>query len=94
MQLESIPAELGTYLDISTGAAQLILSLCVILAIMIPTMILSRGSKSLIVESVMFFISEALLVAIGWLDSWVLIVTVMIIVLLWANLAGKLAGSE
>lgn len=94
MQLESIPADLATYLDISEGAAQLILSVAVILAIMIPTMILSRGSKSLVVESVMFFISLTLLVAIGWLDYWVLIIAIMIIALFWANVGSRLIGSE
>ena len=76
MSLESIPTYFSDFMDISLEAAQAILSIVVILAILLPTMYLSRGSKSTIIEIVMLFLAEAFLVGIGWLPFWLLIATV------------------
>ena len=66
-------------MDISLEAGQAILSIVVILAVLLPTMYLSRGSKSTIIEIVFLFLTEAFLVGIGWLPFWLLIATVAVL---------------
>lgn len=82
--LESIPTWLSDYLDISLEAAQVILSVIVILAVLLPILLLTRG-RGLVIPLAMFFIVEVLLVGIGWLSSWIVIATVCIVALLWAK---------
>jgi len=74
MSLEDIPTYLSDFLDISTEAAQVLLSIVVILAILLPTFYLSKGNR--IAEIIMLFLAECLLVGIGWIPFWVLIATV------------------
>ena len=81
ISVEDIPAELATYLDITTGAAQMLLSITVILAVLLPTLYLARGTRGLTVELVMLFLTECLLVALTWLPFWVLIATVAVLAL-------------
>ena len=79
MSLESIPTYFSDFMDISLEAGQAILSIFVILAVLLPTMYLSRGSKSAVIEIVMLVITEAFLVGIGWLPFWLLIATVAVL---------------
>lgn len=76
MSLESIPTYFSDFLDISLEAGQAVLSVVVILAVLLPTMYLSRGNKSTVIEIVMLVLVEAFLVGIGWLPFWLLIATV------------------
>jgi len=76
-------------MDITLEAAQIILSVAVILAVLLPTMYLSRGTKSTTIELVMFFLIESMLVGIGWLPFWVLIATVAVLALAIASLGTK-----
>ena len=76
MSLESIPTYFSDFMDISLEAGQAILSIVVILAVLLPTMYLSRGSKSTVIEIVMLVLTESFLVGIGWLPFWLLIATV------------------
>ena len=66
-------------MDISLEAGQAILSIFVILAVLLPTMYLSRGSKSTIIEIVMLVLTESFLVGIGWLPFWLLIATIAVL---------------
>ena len=75
MSLEDVPTYFSDFLDISLDAGQAILSIVVILAVLLPTMYLSRN-KSIIIEVIMLFLTEAFLVGIGWLPFWLLIATV------------------
>lgn len=78
MQIESIPTWFADFWDISLEAAQALLSIAVILAVIMPIMLLSKGGKSTFIVSVMLFLVEAFLVGIGWLPFWILIATVAI----------------
>ena len=92
--LESIPVWFADAMDINLATAQTILSLVVLLAILLPTMYLSRGSKSTIIELVMLFLTECLLVGIGWMPFWVLIATVAVMAMAIALLGTKLVTGE
>ena len=81
MSLESIPTWFSDTLVITLEAAQAILSIVVILAVLLPTLYLSRGSGSFTLTLVMFFLTEAMLVGIGWLPFWLLIATVAVLAL-------------
>lgn len=94
MQLEDIPQLVGVYLDISTEAAQVFLSIIVLLAVLLPVMIVSRGSKSMTAEIVTIFLTECFLVGISWLPFWVLIMTVLIIAIMWAQLGAKMVTGD
>ena len=89
MSLESIPTYFSDFLDITLAAGQAILSIVVILAVLLPTMYLSRGNKSTVIEIVMLFLTEAFLVGIGWLPFWLLIATVAMMALGVAILGTK-----
>ena len=92
--LESIPTWFADAMDINLAAAQVILSVAILLAVLLPTMYLSRGSKSTTIELVMFFLVESLLVGIGWLPFWILIATVAVLGLAIASLGTKVVTGE
>ena len=79
MSLESIPTYFSDFMDISLEAGQAILSIFVIMAVLLPTMYLSRGNKSSLIEIVMVVLTESFLVGIGWLPFWLLIATVAVL---------------
>jgi len=87
--LESIPTWFSDFTDISLAAAQVLLSIVVILAVLLPTMYLSRGNKSSIVEIVMLFLVESLLVGIGWMPFWILIATIAVMAIAVAYLGSS-----
>ena len=89
MSLESIPTYFSDFLAITLEAGQAILSIVVILAVLLPTMYLSRGNKSTIIEIVMLVLTEAFLVGIGWLPFWLLIATVAVLAFGIASLGTK-----
>ena len=89
MSLESIPTYFSDFLGITLEAGQVILSIIVILAVLLPTMYLSRGSRSVTIEIVMLFLCEAFLVGIGWMPFWILIATVAAMGLAIATLGTK-----
>ena len=88
--LESIPTWFSDTMNITLEAAQMILSVSVILAILLPTMYLARGTRAVTIEIVMLFLSECLLVGIGWLPFWILIATVAVMALAIASFGTKI----
>ncbi len=87
--LESIPTWFADAMDINLATAQVILSVAVILAVLLPTMYLSRGKQPISIL-VMLFLTESLLTGIGWLPFWLLIATVAVFALAIASLGTKL----
>ena len=94
MSLESIPTYFSDFMGITLAAAQAILSIVVILAVLLPTMYLARGNKSTIIEIVMLFLTEAFLVGIGWLPFWLLIATVAVLAFGIASLGTKVVTGD
>ena len=92
--LESIPVWFADAMDINLATAQVILSLVILLTVLLPTMYLSRGSKSTIIELVMLFLVESTLVGIGWLPFWILIATIAVMAMAIALLGTKLVTGE
>lgn len=78
--IESVPTWFADTWDISLEAAQVILSTVVILAILLPVLILTRG-KGLTIPAIMLVLSEVILVGVGWIPSWVVIITIVIVAL-------------
>lgn len=77
MSLEEIPEYFADTFGITTEVAQIILSVAVILAIVLPTMYLAKDKHQLPVI-IMLFVSIALLVGLTWLPFWMLIVSLLI----------------
>lgn len=76
MSLEDIPAAFADFVGVSEGVAQVILSIVIIFAILLPTMLLARGKNATLIWLVMILLSECLLVGLGWIPFWILIATV------------------
>lgn len=88
--LEDIPADFADYLNITEASAQVLLSIVVILAILLPVMLLSHKRSGFTLELITIFLTECLLVGIGWLPFWLLIMTVCIIAIGVAGLGRDL----
>lgn len=84
--IEDIPTWFSDAFGISLEAAQVILSIVVILAVILPILFLSRNRKGFIIEIVLLFLTESFLVGIGWLPFWLLIATVALMALAIASL--------
>ncbi len=92
--LEDIPVYLAGFLDISIEAAQVILSISVIFAVLLPVMYLSKSDNPT-VYFIVLFLAECLLVGIGWLPFWILITTVGVIAIAIALLGTRVVvGGE
>lgn len=77
--LEDVPTWFSDYLDISLEVGQAVLSIVVILAILLPTMYLSRGTRgNITIVIVMLFLTEAVLVGLGWMPFWIMVATVAV----------------
>lgn len=92
--LEDIPVWFADTMDINLATAQVLLSLVVLLTVLLPTMFLSRGSKSTISEVVMLFLTESMLVGIGWMPFWVLIATLTVAAMAVATLGTGLVTGD
>lgn len=88
VSLEDIPAALADLWGITEASAQILLSIVVILAVLLPVMYLSKGSSEMIII-VMVFITISFLVGIGWLPFWILIAIVSVMAIAWAFLGSK-----
>lgn len=88
MSLESIPTYFSDFFDISVEAAEIALSIMVIMAILLPVMYLSKG-KSNLPTILIFYLVEGLLVGIGWLNFWILITTIVVLAAAVATLGTK-----
>ena len=89
MSLEDIPQAFADYFVINLTSAQVILSIVVIFAVLLPVMILTKG-KTLTIYLMTFLLVECLLVGIGWLSYWILIVSVVILALGFAKFGGDM----
>lgn len=89
--IEEIPTYLATEWDITTEAAQVFLSIIVLLAVLLPVIILTRG-KSMTTTAIMFVFTEVFLVAITWLPFWIVIITVTILAFGIARLGSEFIG--
>lgn len=88
VSLEDIPAALADLWGITEASAQILLSIVVILAVLLPVMYLSKGSSEMIII-IMTFITISFLVGIGWLPFWILIAIVSVMAIAWAFLGSK-----
>lgn len=89
MQVTEIPSWLSGVWGITEAVAQVILSIVVIMAVLLPTMYVTRGKNAITIYVSMFFLCELFLVGVGWLPFWVLILTATL-----AALAVALIGSK
>jgi len=89
MSLTDIPAYFSDFTGINEGTAQVILSIIVIFAILLPTMMLARGKNATTIYLIMTLLAECLLVGLGWMPFWILIATICMMALAVAVLGGK-----
>lgn len=77
MSLENIPSLVADAWGITLASAQVLLSIVVMLAVLLPVMYLSKGKNTFAIVIVIFLV-ECLLVGITWLPFWILIATVAV----------------
>lgn len=92
MSLEDIPSVFAEYFDINETTAQLILSITVILAILLPVMITSRGRNATTIWLIAVFFAECIVLGLGWLPFWIMIMTIAVTVLAIALVGSKAIG--
>ncbi len=95
MGLEDIPSVFADAVGINDATAQLILSVAVIFALLLPTMYLGRNSKNITMITILvFFLAEAITVGLGWLDARVMVATGVLMAMGVAMLGTKLVTGE
>lgn len=92
--IEDIPTWLSTAWGIDVAAAQIIMTVSVIFALILPVIILRKERSSFNVEIIMALLGMILCVGLGWLNYWVLIVTIVIIALFAAVKLGGTFGGD
>ena len=92
--LEDIPSWLSTAWGIDLISAQVILSMFVIAACVIPFIILRKERSNFTIEVVFMFIGMALCVALGWLPLWIMVMSIIIVAIVGAILGGGLIAGE
>ena len=90
--IEDIPSWLSTAWGIDLISAQVILSVFVIAACIIPFIVLKKDHNDFKTETVFLFIGMALCVALGWLPLWLMIVSIIIVAIAGAVLGGATLG--
>ncbi len=94
MSLEDIPTAFADAVGINVGTAQVILSIIIIFALLLPTMLLARGKNATTIYLIMFLLAECLLVGLGWMPFWILIATVCIMVIGIASITTGIVTGE
>jgi hypothetical protein len=89
MGLEDIPSAFADAVGINEATAQVILSIAIIFAILLPTMLLARGKNATTIYLIMVFLGECLLVGLGWMPFWILIATVAVMAIAIALLGTR-----
>jgi len=92
LSLEDIPTAFADFFGINETTAQLILSIVVIFAILLPTMILAKGKNAVTIWLIAVFLGECVVLGLGWLPFWIMIMTIAITALSIAWLGAKIAG--
>lgn len=91
--LDDIPSQLASALGISELASQLLLSVIVVLAILLPVLYLTRGRSAFpIIMSI--FMAECLLIALGWIPYWLIIATIAVMAVAIAMLGTRIVMGE
>lgn len=92
LQVTAIPSWLGSAWGISEVVAAIILSLVVLLAVMLPVFILTRGRNAVTMQLFFFFLTLTGLVGIGWAPFWLLVVMLLLTSLAFALVGSKAIG--
>ncbi len=76
----AIPSQVGSQLGVDAFIGGLLISILLLMLVLIPTMIMTRG-KAYSVYLVLALATLAPLTALGWFNVWVFIVIVLVIAL-------------
>ena len=92
--LEDIPEYLADAWGITEATAQVMLCIVVLLAVILPVMLLTRNKKGVVIEAIFLYLTEAMLVGIGWLPFWILIGTVCMMAVVIAMFGAEIITGE
>ena len=87
--LADIPSWMVTAWGINLVSAQIILSISVLFAFVLPILLLRKNRSGFNVEIVAALLAEIVCVGLGWLHYWVLIVTLVVVAIASALLGSK-----
>jgi len=87
--IEDIPEWLADAWGITDETAQVILSIIVIFALLLPTMYLSRGQNAIPIYLIMILLASSLLVGLGWMPFWIIITEICIMAVAVAYIGSK-----
>lgn len=94
MGLEDIPFDFAEYMGITEATAQVILSITIIFALLLPTMLLARGKNATTIYLIMVLLAECLLVGLGWMPFWILIATIAMMAMAIAAIGTQAVTGE
>lgn len=94
MSFEDIPQTFADAVGINLATAQVILSITIIFALLLPTMLLARGKNATIIYLTVLLLAECLLVGLGWMPFWILIATVGVMAIAIAMLGTRVVTGE
>jgi len=97
VNLSDLPQQLATQLTIPLFAGQILASSIILALFLLPTVFAcSKFGKDVIFPSLfMGFLSLSFCIAVGWLPTWILLITVLIVVaLLSGQLRNWVGGRE
>jgi hypothetical protein len=94
LSFEDIPQTFADAVGINLATAQVILSITIIFALLLPTMLLARGKNATIIYLTVLLLAECLLVGLGWMPFWILIATVGVMAIAIAMLGTRVVTGE
>jgi len=81
VDISQVDDAIGESLGVSAWVGGLIMSAILFLALVMPTLLLRNKSPSMILS---FFVI-AICVSVGWLDTWIVLVVILLTSALWAS---------
>jgi hypothetical protein len=94
MGLEDIPTAFADAVGINEATAQVILSITIIFALLLPYLVLTKGKPNITLSLILVFLAECLLVGLGWMPFWMLIATVAMMAIAIASLGTGVVTGE
>lgn len=93
VSLEDIPSYFSDATGVNLVTAQLICSMAVIMLIVLPVIYLARGRNATTIWLIFTFISECIVLGLGWLPFWIMIMTIAVTALgLSMKISSALSG--
>jgi len=87
--MTEVPSYFADMTGLNETTAQIILSAIIILMILLPYLVATKGKADMTISFVLIFVALAIATGLGWAPFWLLIMIVAIVALGWAFIGSK-----